>query len=63
MISRLEKGDYDPATFNPTPFAEGTPEWNMAMINIMLKMKERGHKVNEQATDKVNLVFDIIFKF
>lgn len=37
-----------------------TPEWNMAMINLLLSLKDKGHKINEVEADKVRwrLVFD-----
>ncbi len=50
-------GGFDPATFNPTPFEENTPEWNMAMINLLLQMKAKGHKVNEIQINKVGAFY------
>lgn len=42
----------DLAAFNPTPYEEGTPEWNLAMINFLLQLKAQGHRINEIETDK-----------
>ena len=44
---------FDPETFNPTGFEENSPEWNIAMINLLLNMKAKGHKINEIETNKV----------
>ena len=47
-------GAIDPATFNPTPFERGTPEYEMAMIKFLIKMQQRGHRVQEQEINKVS---------
>lgn len=46
-------GQLDPDTFNPTPFEKGTPEYQMAMINLLLRMGERGHDINSMKIEKV----------
>ena len=35
-------------------FAENSPEWNMAMIQYLIDMKNHGHKIKEIETSKVN---------
>ena len=34
-------------------FAENSPEWNMAMIQYLIDMKNHGHKIKEIETSKV----------
>lgn len=36
---------------NPTE--EGAEQYNLAMINFLLKMKDKGHKINEKEMDMV----------
>ena len=40
---------------DPTQYAEGSPEWNLAMIKFLLKMKASGHKINEVQINKVSV--------
>jgi len=46
--------------FDPTRFAENTPEWNMAMIKYLIDMKNHGHKIKEIETTKVSFCSSII---
>ncbi|TRY74796.1 hypothetical protein TCAL_07118 [Tigriopus californicus] len=42
----------DMTKFNPTPYEVGSPEYNMAMINLLLSLKEQGHNVREVETNQ-----------
>lgn len=50
----LASGAIDPDNFNPTPYEKDTPEYNLAMINFLLKMGDRGHDINTLEIDKVS---------
>ena len=39
--------------FNPGQFEENSPEWQMAMLQYLLDMKDNGHNVQEVTVDKV----------
>ena len=39
--------------FNPGQYAENSPEWQVAMLQYLLDMKNHGHKVQEVSVDKV----------
>ena len=45
--------------FDPSRFAENTPEWNMAMIKYLIDMKNHGHKIKEIETTKVSSNGDV----
>ena len=46
--------------FNPGRFKEDTPEWQMAMLQYLLDMKNHGHKIKEVTANKVSAIYDII---
>ena len=39
--------------FNPGQYEENSPEWQMAMLQYLLDMKNNGHNVQEISVDKV----------
>ena len=39
--------------FNPGQYEENSPEWQVAMLQYLLDMKNHGHKVQEVSVDKV----------
>ena len=41
--------------FNPGQFEENSPEWQMAMLQYLMDMKENGHNVQEVSVDKVKI--------
>ena len=42
------------AKFNPDQFEENSADWNLAMIQFLLDMKEKGHQINEVVANKVS---------
>ena len=46
--------------FNPGQFEENSPEWQMAMLQYLLDMKDNGHNVQEVSVDKV--IIEILIK-
>lgn len=40
--------------FRPDQYGKGTPEWEMAMLQYLLDMKQNGHKIKEVETNKVS---------
>lgn len=44
----------DSSNFNPTPYEVNSPEYNMAMIKLLLTLKEQGHNVREIETNQVS---------
>ena len=39
--------------YNPGQFEEDSPEWQMAMLQYLLDMKNNGHDIQEVTNDKV----------
>ena len=54
VVEKLSSDLYG-STFNPTQFEVNSPEWNLAMINFLIKMKEQGYDVNTIKANKVAL--------
>ena len=48
-----EDTEFAPLDDDPSQYPEGSPEWNMAMIRLLLDLKTKGHRISEFRTNQV----------